>query len=35
MSQCRGMPGKKDGSEWASGEHPHGGRGTEDGIGGF
>jgi hypothetical protein len=34
MLQCRGMPGQEDGSVWV-GEHPHRGRGREDGIGGF
>ena len=34
MPQCRGMPGQEN---WSGrvGKHPHRGRGTGDGIGGF
>jgi hypothetical protein len=38
MPQCRGMPGREDGSGWVCGwvgEHPQRGRGRRDGIGGL
>jgi hypothetical protein len=35
MPQCRGMPGREDGSCGWVVEYPHRGRGRGDGIGGF